>query len=225
MPLHPLIGSGVKAFVFDAYGTLFDVHSAVMRHAPRVGPLAQALSDLWRTKQLEYSWVMSLAGRWRSFWELTEDALDFALARHSSIDASLKPDLMAAYRTLSAYPEAPETLRRLRAENYRTAILSNGEMTMLHHAIASAGIGDLLDAVWSVDEVQIFKPDRRVYQLAVGGFGLSPQEMCMVSSNRWDVAGSTAFGMKAVWVNRAGNPDEYPDLAPRAVVKDLGGLL
>lgn len=225
MPLHPQIGAGVKAFVFDAYGTIFDVHSAVMRHAAAIGPPAQAMSDLWRTKQLEYSWVLSLAGRWRNFWELTEDALDFALARFPEIPAWLKPDLMAAYRTLLAYPETRETLQRLRDEGYRTAILSNGEMTMLHQAVESAGIGDLLDQIWSVDTVEIFKPDARVYKLATQGLALAANELCLVSSNRWDVAGATAFGMKAVWVNRAGNPEEYPDLAPRATIRDLGGLL
>lgn len=225
MPLHPLIGAGVKAFVFDAYGTIFDVHSAVMRHAAAIGPQAQAMSDLWRTKQLEYSWVLSLAGRWRNFWELTEDALDFALARFPDVPGSLKPDLMAAYRTLSAYPETGGILASLHREGYRTGILSNGEMTMLHQAVESAGIGDLLDHIWSVDTVEVFKPDPRVYQMATKGFGLAANELCLVSSNRWDVAGATAFGMKAVWVNRAGNPDEYPDLAPRAVIRDLGGLL
>ena len=225
MPLHPQIGAGVKAFVFDAYGTIFDVHSAVMRHAARIGPNAQAMSDIWRAKQLEYSWVLSLAGRWRNFWELTEDALDFALARFAIADVALRGDLMTAYRALSAYPETRATLEHLRGEGYRTAILSNGEMTMLHHAISSAGIGDLLDDVWSVDIVEVFKPDPRVYQLATRGLGLSAGDICLVSSNRWDVAGARAFGMKAVWVNRAGNPPEYSDLAPGAVVRDLGGLV
>lgn len=225
MPLHPSVGTGVTAFVFDAYGTIFDVHSAVMRHGPRIGPHAQALSDVWRMKQLEYSWVLSLAGRWRNFWDLTEDALDFALARFPDIATSIKPDLMAAYRTLAAYPEARATLLRLRDEGYRTAILSNGETTMLHQAIESAGIGDALDQVWSIDIVEIFKPDPRVYKLATDGFRLPAHALCLISSNRWDVAGATAFGMKAIWVNRAGNPPEYSDLAPVAVVRDLSGLL
>lgn len=224
MPLHPDIGQGIKAFAFDAYGTIFDVHSAVMRHAAIIGPQAQPMSDLWRAKQLEYSWVLSLAGRWRNFWELTEDALDVALAQFD-IPALLKPDLMAAYRTLSAYPETRAVLERLQAEGYRTAILSNGETTMLHQAVQSAGVGDVLDHLWSVDVVEIFKPDPRVYRLATEGFGLPAQEICLVSSNRWDVAGAVAAGMQAVWVNRAGRPAEYADLAPRAVVKDLSGLL
>ncbi|MBN9060877.1 MAG: haloacid dehalogenase, type II [Rhizobiales bacterium 65-9] len=224
MPLHPDIGDGVRAFVFDAYGTIFDVHSAVMRHAAVIGPQAQPMSDLWRAKQLEYSWVLTLAGRWRNFWELTEDALDVALARFD-IPLFLKPELMAAYRTLSAYPETRGVLDRLRAEGFRTGVLSNGETTMLHQAVASAGVGDALDHLWSVDVVEVFKPNPQVYRLATDGFGLSPREICLVSSNRWDVAGAVAFGMQAVWVNRAGHPPEYPDLAPRAVVKDLNGLL
>ncbi|MET0605549.1 MAG: haloacid dehalogenase type II, partial [Beijerinckiaceae bacterium] len=151
MPVHQAVAKDVKAFVFDAYGTIFDVHAAVMRSAAAAGRDAQAFSDLWRAKQLEYSWVRSLCGQWRDFWALTEDALDVAFARFPSIDRSLRASLLAAYRRLDAYPEAPDLLRRLRAGGYRVAILSNGEATMLRDAVASAGLADDLDAVWSVD--------------------------------------------------------------------------
>lgn len=224
MPPHPSLNASVRAFIFDAYGTLFDVHSAVMAHAGQIGPQAQALSDVWRVKQLEYSWVLSLAGQWRDFFLLTSDALDFALARFPSVDPALRAPLLQAYRTLAAYSEAQAVLTRLRAGGYRTGILSNGERGMLDDAVASAGLGPLLDAVWSADQAQIFKPDRRVYEMATGGFGLQPHEICLVSSNRWDVAGATAFGMPTIWVNRSAQPPEYDALAPVATVADLNGV-
>jgi 2-haloacid dehalogenase len=224
MPLNPFLDAGVKGFVFDAYGTIFDVHSAVALSAAAIGPSAQAFSDLWRSKQLEYSWVRTLAGEWRDFWRLTEEALDVALARNPAVDPALRPALLSAYRTLGAYPEARGALRRLRAGGFAAAILSNGETSMLADAVSSAGLGGDLDATWSVDLVRVYKPDPRVYALATEGLRLAPHELCMVSSNRWDVAGATAFGMRAIWVNRAGAPDEYADLAPVATVSDLNGV-
>ena len=215
---------GLKAFVFDAYGTLFDVHSAVMRHAARIGPEAGAFSRLWRSKQLEYTWVLSLMGQWQDFWTLTGRALDVALASHPGVDPGLRPDLLAAYRVLDAYPEVPAALARLRARGVRTAILSNGESAMLAEAVASAGLGDRLDAVLSADAVQVFKTSPRVYALVEDALGAAPAEVAFVSSNRWDVAGAAAFGFRPVWVNRTGQPDEYPGLDPAATVPDLGGI-
>jgi len=210
--------------VFDAYGTLFDIHSAVARHAARIGPDAARLSELWRTKQLEYSWVLSLAGLYEPFWALTEKALDYALARHLSVDRAVRPLLLGAYRQLDAYPEVPHVLRSLRERGLRTAILSNGDPGMLGMAVASAGLDGLLDAVLSVEAAKIFKTSPRTYQLAVSALGLDAREIAFVSSNRWDIAGATAFGFPSVWVNRSELPDEYPPSPPVAVVRDLGGL-
>lgn len=213
-----------RAVVFDAYGTLFDVHSAVMRHAARIGPEAAAFSAHWRGRQLEYTWVLSLAGRYRDFWALTTEALDQSLQRFPGIDPALRPDLLAAYRRLDAYPEVPAMLARLKERGVRTAILSNGEPSMLADAVGGAGLGPFLDAVLSVDAVRVFKTDPSTYALVEPALRVPPAGVLFVSSNRWDVAGAAAFGFRCLWCNRAGAPDEYPDLAPVAVVKDLGGL-
>ena len=213
-----------RAFVFDAYGTLFDVHSAVARHRAKVGPEADRLSEIWRAKQLEYSWVLTLAGRYEPFWTLTGRALDYALARCPAVEAAVKPLLLDAYRSLDAYPEVHDALSRLRARGLATGILSNGDPAMLGAAVASAGLSGLLDHLLSVDAVRAFKARPEVYALVPQALGLAPAEIAFVSSNRWDVAGAAAFGFRCVWVNRLGLPDEYADLPPIAVVRDLSGL-
>lgn len=213
----------IRAYVFDAYGTLFDVHAAVRRHAGAIGPQSQRLSEIWRTKQLEYTWVRSLMGRYRHFWSLTEEALDFAIAAAAPDAASLKPALLDAYRELEAYPEVRDVLARLKA-SAKLAILSNGSPEMLDTAVASAGIGDLLDAVISVDALQVYKTAAQVYDLVGERLGVPPEAVSFQSSNRWDIAGATAYGFRAVWINRTGQPDEYHDLSPVAVMSSLEGL-
>ncbi len=197
--------------VFDAYGTLLDVHSAMARHAARLGPDWPRISQDWRTKQIEYTWVRSLAGpaHHRDFATLTEEALAFVLARHGLADATLLADLRAAYRMLHAYPEALPVLAALRAAGHRTAILSNGEPGMLAEGVASAGLAGVLDAVLSVEDVGVFKPDPRVYGLAVQKFGVAPADILFVSSNAWDAFGALEYGFAVAWVNRAAQPDEY----------------
>jgi len=216
--------ASARAFVFDAYGTLFDVHSAVARHRGQIGAEADRLSETWRAKQLEYSWVLSLTGAYEPFWTLTERALAYALARCSAVDPGVKPMLMAAYRTLEAYPEVPDALAGLRARGMRTGILSNGDPGMLGDAVASAGVADLLDTVLSVDAARVFKTDPRSYALVPAALGLPASEIAFVSSNRWDVAGAAAFGFPCVWVNRLNLPDEYPDHRPVRVVASLSEL-
>jgi 2-haloacid dehalogenase len=213
-----------QAFVFDAYGTLFDVHAAIARHRAAAGPDADRMSELWRVKQLEYAWTLTLAGRYADFWTLTERALDYALARTPSVDPALKPKLLDAYRTLDAYPDARATLAGLKAQGARTAILSNGSPAMLDAAVTAAGLGAVLDAVVSVDAIRMYKPRPQVYALATEALEVKAGGVVFVSSNRWDVMGATAFGFHAVWINRAGMPDEYAELAPVAVVRDLASL-
>jgi 2-haloacid dehalogenase len=213
----------IRAYVFDAYGTLFDVHAAVRRHAEAVGPNAQRLSDIWRTKQLEYSWVRSLMDRYRDFWSLTEDALDYAIAAAAPEAAAMKPALLDAYRGLDAYPEVRDVLTRIKP-GATLAILSNGSMEMLESAVESAGLVDLLDHIFSVDAIGVFKTDPRVYDLVGDTLGLMPEEVSFQSSNRWDIAGATAYGFCTVWINRTGQPDEYPDLPPARVLSSLEGL-
>jgi len=214
----------VKACVFDAYGTLFDVHAAVRAHAPRIGAEAEAVSALWRTKQLEYTWVRSLMGRHADFAHVTGEALDYVLARHAIADADLRADLMAAYRRLAAYPEVAQSLDVLASGGRRLAILSNGTPAWLADAVAAAGLARYFAAVWSVETVGIYKPDARVYRLATDGLGLAAPEIGFVSSNPWDAAGAANFGFRAVWVNRSALPGEYASVAAVPQVASLADL-
>lgn len=211
--------------VFDAYGTLFDVHSAVFRHAEVVGPDAKLFTETWRAKQLEYTWVLSLAHRYESFWSLTTKALDFTFANFPLVDRALRPTLLDAYRTLSAYPEVADVLAALGSREVPTAILSNGDTSMLHDAVRSAGLDGLFDAVISVEAAGVFKTDPRTYGLVTEAFAVAPGDVTFVSSNRWDVAGAVSFGLQAIWVNRSGAPDEYNEWPPHHKVTDLRGLL
>jgi 2-haloacid dehalogenase len=212
-----------RAFVFDAYGTLFDVHAAIGQHRAAAGPDADRFSEIWRGKQLEYTWTLTLAGRYVDFWTLTERALDHAFARFPSVDKALKPKLLDAYLTLGAFPDARALLRDLKARGETTAILSNGAPKMLASAVEAANVAGDLDAVLSVDAIRIYKPRPEVYALVTARFQLAPRDVIFVSSNRWDVMGAAAFGFRTAWINRAGMPEEY-DPAPDAVRRDLAGL-
>lgn len=214
-----------SAYVFDAYGTLFDVHAAVRRHAERIGPDGQSLSEIWRAKQLEYSWTRTLMGAYQDFWQLTEEALDFAFARVPSADRSLRADLLEAYWHLDCYPEVPSVLKALKAEGARLAILSNGSPAMLDAAVRSSALDQVLDEVFSVDAVRRFKTDPAVYDLVATAWRLYPDAVSFQSSNRWDVAGAARFGFRTVWINRSNQPDEYLDLRPDVILSSLDGLL
>jgi len=210
--------------VFDAYGTLFDVHAAIARHRDAAGPEADRLSEIWRSKQLEYAWMLSAAGHYVDFWTLTERALDHALARCPTVDRALRSTLLDAYFKLAAFPDARDALSALHAKGFKTAILSNGSPRMLQGAVDAAGIGPDLDAVLSVDTIRIYKPQAPVYAMVTDALGLAPADTAFVSSNRWDVMGATAFGFRCVWVNRANLPDEYPEFPPVKVVRELSAL-
>ena len=212
----------IQAVVFDAYGTLLDVHSAMRRHADRVGPDWRGLSAQWRGKQVEYSWVRSLAGpgAHRDFGRLTDEALAYVAAVNGISDAGLLADLRLAYRELSAYPEVPAMLAALRDAGTARGILSNGEPGMLAQGVRAAGIDGLLDAVLSVESVGVFKPDPRVYGLAVERFGAADR-IAFVSSNPWDAFGAREFGFRVFRCNRAGLPDEY---GLRGTVVELADL-
>jgi len=212
-------------YVFDAYGTLFDVHSAVARHHGRIGPEAARLSELWRLKQLEYSWVRTLAGApYLDFRALTEQALDVALSRHPVADAAVRSDLLSAYERLDPYPDVAPALARLRAAGARLAILSNGSRAMLASALEAGGLREAFDAVISVDEIGRYKADQAVYALVGERFGIAAGETSFQSSNRWDIAGAHLAGFRTVWVNRVGAPDEYVDQPPDRVVGSLAEL-
>jgi len=217
----------VGAVIFDAYGTLLDVNGAMAAQAARIGPQWPAISAEWRAKQLEYSWVRSLTGpaQHEDFWLCTRDALDVVMQRHGLHDAGLKRDLLEAYRVLAAYPEVPAVLRALRDGDIPAAILSNGSPWMLESAVQAAGIAPLLDAVLSVEEVGVFKPDPRVYRLATRQFGLAAGDMIFVSANPWDGQAAAHAGFQVVRINRDAAPDEYGLAAMLlAELPDLCGL-
>ncbi len=214
----------IEACVFDAYGTLFDFNSAVMRCRDDIGGDAERLSDIWRQKQLQYTWLRSLMGRHADFWQVTGEALDFALAAVAIDNAELRQRLMALYRELDTFAEVIEVLTSLKQGGMQTAILSNGAPDMLAAGVDAAGLENLLDAVLSVEDVGVFKPDPRVYQLAVDRLGVAPSGICFMSSNGWDAVGAAAFGFRVVWINRYKQPPEQLPAGPDIVLDTLSPL-
>ena len=213
-----------KAFFFDAYGTLFDVHAATRQYAEKLGPDAAQLSATWRTKQLEYTWTRTLMSRYADFWDLTQQALDYAFEQFPSANREVRQDLLDAYWRLEAFPEVLVVLSKLKDEGYVTGILSNGSSGMLSAAVKSAGLDDVIDHEISVDRIEVFKALPEVYQMVLDDTGFSAAEISFQSSNRWDIAGAAAFGFKTVWINRGNMPDEYADLSPDLTLSDLNGL-
>ena len=212
-------------YAFDAYGTLFDVNAAIARHRHQAGPDADRISAIWRTKQLEYSWTLTLAGHYTDFWVLTERALDYALAVTPSIDKSLKPKLLDAYFKLDAFPDARTALKALKAKGCKTSILSNGSPAMLKAAVDCAGVGAELDTVLSVDSLKMFKPRPEVYGLVTDHFRCAAKDVTFVSSNRWDVMAGVSVGFRSLWINRSKLPDEYPDFPPIQTLSDLRAIV
>jgi 2-haloacid dehalogenase len=219
-----LLPGGVRACVFDAYGTVFDYASAAFGCRDLLAGKAETLTALWRDKQLQYTWLRAVQGRHADFWQVTGDALDFALERLELDRAGLRDRLMNLYLTLSAFPEVADMLRRLKAAGLTTAILSNGSPAMLGSAVANAGIGGLLDFVLSVEEVGVYKPHPRVYQLAVDRLGVAPGAIVFLSSNAWDAYAASAFGLTVVWCNRYGQPREHLRGMPDREIRTLAEL-
>lgn len=215
---------GIKACVFDAYGTLFDFASATNRCRDALGDNIDKLSALWRDKQLQYTWLLAAQGRHLDFERVTGDALDFAMETLKIEQPGLRARLMDLYMTLDAYPEVPEALGRIKKAGLRTAILSNGSPKMLGSAVARAGLNNLIDIVISVEEVGVFKPDPRVYQLALVRLGLAADAISFQSSNGWDAYAASAFGMRVVWCNRSGQRPERLPGRPDRQVKSLAEL-
>lgn len=214
--------SGIQACVFDAYGTLFDFNSAVARHRARLGETADEFSAMWRRKQLEYSWLRSLMHRHVDFWQVTQDALDYCLEAFDVMDSALRLDLMEAYRQLDCYPDVRPTLEQLKANGFLTAILSNGSPLMLQSAVKSANIQKLIDRILSVEQVGVYKPDPRVYQLAVDQLALSPRKIVFLSANAWDTVGAANFGLRVVWVNRF---NQFPERLPYKADAEIQSLV
>lgn len=219
---EPLVG--IQACVFDAYGTLFDYASAAASCRDVLGDKFERLTAIWRDKQLQYTWLRAVQGRHVEFHQVTGDALDFALATLGLTDSALRSRLMGLYLKLDAFPEVPETLRRLRGGGMKTAILSNGSPMMLKAAVEGAGLGDLFDAVLSVEEVGVYKPHPKVYQLAVDRLGVPASAISFQSSNAWDAYAASAFGMQVVWCNRYGQMRERLPGSPDREIKSLAEL-
>lgn len=216
---------GIRACVFDAYGTLFDVQAPMRKLAPDIGPHAEDISRLWRQKQLEYSWLRSLMGVHADFWHVTGDALDYALDQFGVSEPGLRDEIMALYLKLDAYPEVAEALAAVKAKSKLTAILSNGNPSMLDSAVRHAGLDKLFNMVLSVEDVGIYKPSRRVYRHAMQKLQIhEAPSVCFVTSNTWDTAGAANFGFQVVRVDRFGLKDDRLPGKPAALVKDLSAL-
>ena len=215
---------GIKACVFDAYGTLFDVNSAASQARDELGEKWQPLAELWRAKQLQYTWLRGLMGRHADFWQVTGEALDFAMTSLKFSDPALRDRLLGLYLRLEAYPEAKDMLLRLRSGGMKLAILSNGEPRMLAAAANNSGIADLLDAIISVEEVGVFKPHPSVYRLPADRFNLDAGEMCFLSSNGWDAHAAKANGFRVLWCNRFGQAPEAIPEPPDGEIHSLAVL-
>lgn len=216
----------VDAVLFDAYGTLFDVHAPAAALAARLGPVAAEISKMWRQKQLEYSWTLSLRGQYRGFWELTSEALDHALQSYGLAgETALRDSLLKDYRRLATYPEVPGLLRQLQQAGLRLALLSNGDPGLLDDLVDHAGLREFLPVNVSVAAAGIYKPDQRVYQLGIDRVGIEmPARCAFVSSNAWDAAGAAQFGLRVFWVDRNRQPVEYQLDQAAAVLPDLASL-
>jgi 2-haloacid dehalogenase len=215
-PLH-----GTRACVFDAYGTIFDIATAAARCSDVLGAETQRLTALWRDKQLQYTWLRVAQGRHADFWQVTGEALDFALETIGLDHPGLRDRLMQRYLALEAFPEVPAVLRQLRSAGSATAILSNGTPAMLAAAIDNAGLGGLFDQVLSVEMVRVYKPHPKVYQLACDRLGMAADAVVFLSSNAWDAHAAAAFGMRAVWCNRSG---QKRDRLPGSLAREIGSL-
>ncbi len=216
--------SGIEICVFDAYGTLYDFNSAVARHRGAIGPKADALSEMWRTKQIQYTWLRNSMSTYAPFWQVTGDALDNCLATFGITDKSVREKLMGAYLALDPFPEVPAMLEKLKKSGKRLAILSNGNPDMLDPMVKASGLADYFEAVISVDDAKIFKVDPKTYELVKKRTGVSADKVCFLSSNCWDAHGAAQFGFRTLWVNRGGLPE---DILPGKLVghiKDLSHL-
>ncbi len=214
----------VKAIIFDAYGTLFDVNSAAEKCKDKIGDKWESFANYWRTTQLEYTWLRSLMGRHKDFWEVTEDSLEKSM-KTFKIDSSMKGELLDLYKVLSTYPEVKEVLNKLKETNYKLAILSNGTPSLLNELVKSNNLENIFDNVFSIEEVGIYKPSSKVYDIPIKKFQIQKGEVVFLSSNTWDVSGGGNYGYNSIWVNRNNNIFDSLDYIPQNQVKNLGELL
>ena len=213
-----------KAIVFDAYGTLFDVNSAAKKCKDKIGDKWEEFANFWRTTQLEYTWLRSLMNRHKNFWEVTEDSLDKSM-RIFKIDKSLKNELLNLYKVLSPYPEVKNVLKNLKKNNFKLAILSNGTPELLKELVNSNSLDSLFDDLFSIEEVKVYKPDSRVYEIPIKRYKIKASEITFLSANTWDVSGGGNYGYNSVWVNRNKSEFDILDYQPNNEINNLTQLL
>ena len=214
----------VKAIIFDAYGTLFDVNSAAEKCKDKIGDKWEPFANFWRTTQLEYTWLRSLMGRHKDFWQVTEDSLDKSM-KAFNIDSSMKNELLDIYKILSPYKEVSETLKALKEKKFKLAILSNGTPSLLNELVKSNNLNNLFDDIFSIEEVGVYKPDSKVYDIPVKKYKVKKDEIAFLSANTWDVSGGGNYGYQAIWVNRNNNIFDNLDYKPTNEIKSLKELI
>ena len=214
----------IKAIIFDAYGTLFDVNSAAEKCKDKIGDKWEPFANFWRTTQLEYTWLRSLMGRHKDFWQITEDSLDKSM-KAFNIDPSMKNELLNLYKILSPYKEVPETLKALKEKKFKLAILSNGTPSLLNELVKSNNLENLFDDIFSIEEVGVYKPNSKVYDIPIKKYKIEKNEVAFLSANTWDVSGGGNYGYQSIWVNRNNNIFDNLDFKANIEIKDLSGLL
>ena len=214
----------IKAIVFDAYGTLFDVNSAAKKCRNKIGSKWESFANYWRTTQLEYTWLRSLMNRHKDFWQITEDSLDKSM-KTFKIDSLMKNELLNLYKVLSTYPEVKDVLNKLKLKKYKLAILSNGTPDLLNQIVKSNNLENTFDDLFSIESIKIYKPNFKVYELPVKNYKIQPDEIVFLSSNTWDVSGGGNYGYNAIWVNRNNAIFDNLDFKPKNVVNNLSQLL
>jgi 2-haloacid dehalogenase len=214
----------IKAIIFDAYGTLFDVNSAAEKCKDKIGEKWEGFANYWRTTQLEYTWLRSLMRRHKDFWQITEDSLDKSI-KAFNIDPKMKDELLNLYKVLSPFQEVPETLKLLKEKNFKLAILSNGTPSLLNELVKSNNLDNLFDDLFSIEEVGVYKPDSKVYDLPIKKYKIKKSEVAFLSANTWDVSGAGNYGYQSIWVNRINNIFDNLDYKPNNQIKNLDELI
>ena len=214
----------IKAIIFDAYGTLFDVNSAAERCKDKIGDKWEPFANFWRTTQLEYTWLRSLMKRHKDFWQITEDSLDKSMMAFN-IDPKMKDELLNLYKVLSPFQEVPETLKTLKEKKFKLAILSNGTPSLLNKLVKSNNLDNLFDDLFSIEQVGIYKPSSKVYDIPIKKYQIEKNEIAFLSANTWDVSGGGNYGYQSIWVNRNNNIFDNLDHKPNHEIKDLSELL
>ena len=214
----------IKAIIFDAYGTLFDVNSAAEKCKNKIGNKWEFFANYWRTTQLEYTWLRSLMSRHKNFWQITEDSLDKSMKVYE-IDKSMKDELLNLYKVLLTFNEVPEVLKNLKKKKFKLAILSNGTPTLLNELVKTNKLDNIFDDIFSIEEVGIYKPDSKVYDMPIKKYNINKNEVAFLSANTWDISGGGNYGYNCIWVNRNNNVFDNLDYIPKYEIKNLNQLL